>query len=227
MREETIAVLYSVPDVVWGFVDLSRDPVYERLPPEAHRFCVQMALEIGSAAAFSEKDTFSGDARAWAEGLGMRIVEIHEGVTVQGAYAFPAGAELDLGLRAVILHGDHIEALTELLNRAGLNVQPETVAGWHVMHEGFHFLESSRLGWTFDRLARLDAGESFRLPARIRVRRTSEIAAHRFVKDLAGLSFLPCLLDWLWAYRHEPLALVRKVVAAWQTEKTLPITPPS
>ncbi len=180
-------------DLALGLMELSRDPMYRRIPEERRLYYAERSLEFGREAASENEGAAIGELLDRA-GLSVRL----EGSS-GGMFGTALRAQIDWTGKAPYITV-YRESMRQLAEAASAfpeifgELTVEQAADIHLAHEYYHWLEYISGTFTADRL----------LPVEIRfgplrrkasVRQCGEIAAHAFAKELLGLPHLPSLLD--------------------------------
>lgn len=176
-------------DELMAMCELSNDLFFYKMPPSQYLYYIKNSLEIGRQAAL----TFHNEK---IEDLYRRYninVQIKEqGKAVFGLLLRGQAVWNEKGCN-VEIYKTSLDALADS-NKNQLNRQ--TAVQIHLAHEFFHFLEFRDKN---EVPAQLDPIETFRFGKfrrNTRVARCSEIAAHKFTKELLNLPVLPNYYDY-------------------------------
>lgn len=175
---------------------MRQDPTYHRLTPQQRSFYIRKALLVGGEVA--KKFEFSAGVRvvAVAERSGCRVRRVDDGNVPSGillrADYKPREAE-------IVVYRRSVEQMRPVLTNLVLSEDwtLERVEDIHVAHELFHHVEVTDIGPVNLRLPKVVTFRFGPIIRRVSVRRTREIAAHKFTKDLLALPFLPNVADWI------------------------------
>ncbi|MBJ9989816.1 hypothetical protein [Paenibacillus sp. S28] len=195
----------GLTDEVLAHAELTKDPLYRKIPQDRLAYYVDRSLQRGREAAQACR--------------GMSIRELYRREGLRYEITDRSGTFHQLSLRAQIdfnqtppevvvyaasLRGmaDAYRAVMSPGEQAQRSSTPqddelERLVDIHLAHEFFHYVEYRAAQFTNDML---EPVEVFRLGRRL-VKRSSvvqcsEIAAHAFCKEMMGLPFLPNVLDY-------------------------------
>ncbi|MCS7115753.1 MAG: hypothetical protein RMJ15_10925 [Nitrososphaerota archaeon] len=187
--------LENVDDFTAGYLELTRDPLFHKIPANLRGDIIKTAINIGrETAAKIVEETKTVDPWRIVEFLGLDVNVICQenvtaGLLIRSEYVYP---------KTIRIYNQSIEQLKKVVHSFALEdfFSDKAILNLHVAHEIFHYLEKTLIGV----LSEQYPIEHFRLgPLRfkIRVRAISEIAAHTFAKTLTGVKILPSVLDYI------------------------------
>lgn len=188
-------LLESIDDFTAGYLELTRDFFFDKIPLNLRGKIVEIAINVGreTAAKIVEE---TGTANPWriAEYLGLDISVVSQenvigNLLIRSEYVHP---------KTIRIYKQSIEQLKKAISRLGLEelFPSESMFNLHIAHEIFHHLEKTRIGI----LSEQYSVERFRLgPLRLKIRvgAVSEIAAHTFARTLTNVKVLPSVLDYV------------------------------
>lgn len=188
-------ILENIDDFTAGYLELTRDFFFYKIPVNLHRKIVETATSIGreTVGKIVEETRVTNPWRI-AECLGLEISIVSQenvigNLLIRSEYIHP---------KTIRIFKQSIEQLKEVISRFELEelFPNESIFDLHVAHEIFHCLEKTRIGV----LSEQYSVERFRfgpLCFKIRVRAISEIAAHTFARTLTSVKVPPSVLDYI------------------------------
>ena len=190
---------FDLPDEVFAFSDLKEDTAYRRIPRQKRRYYLQEPIRLGGQAAIQYR------------GRDLERILRDSGVSVQTLHDGPPGY-----LHAQILYdGDRREVqiytavarrLSEVMAETPFPFTPEQLQKLFLAHEFYHWLEYSSQTSTDSRCEPVEVRLLGLFRSRVRIRRTSEIAAFQFAKEFCQLSIHPKIMDYVLLYRERGAA---------------------
>lgn len=187
---------FSLSDEVFAFSDLREDPAYRRIPREKRRYYLEEPIRLGRQAAASY------------QGRDLEQILRDEGVLIQMLHDEPPGylhAQIlyDGNRREIQVFTAVARHLSEVMAETPFAYTPEQLEKLFLAHEFYHWLEYSSQTFT-DALCEPVEGKLLGLfRSRMRVRRTCEIAAFQFAKEVCGLTIHPKIMDYVLLYRDK------------------------
>lgn len=182
--------LERIPDEVFAFDDLREDPVYKAIPRSERMAYIRLGLETGRAAA----EEYAGrDLAALLRADGVTIHRVEE----PSPSCLHAQITYDGGCRQVDLFADTARRLSRVLEAAGFPVSPEQIEQLFLAHEFYHWLEYAGRIRPVEESRPLHTCLLGLIPCTRLVRRTGEIAAFAFAKQVCGLPVHPKAMDYL------------------------------
>lgn len=188
-------ILENIDDFTAGYLELTRDFFFDKIPVELRMKIVETAISVGRETAGKIfEETRAANPWRIAECLGLEISMVSQenvigNLLIRSEYIHP---------KTIRIYKRSIEQLKEAISRFELEefFPNESIFDLHVAHEIFHYLEKTRIGV----LSEQYAIERFRfgpLCFKIRVKAISEIAAHTFARTLTNAKVPPSVLDYI------------------------------
>lgn len=189
-------ILGAAGDEAFAFSDLKEDLVYGRIPRERRRYYIDFGLRMGREAA------------RCCRGAGLEEILGRDGVSVVRVEApSPSGLHAQICYdgknRRVDLFCDTARTLSRALEGSGAEQTPRQLEQLFLAHEFYHWLEYSSATPTSSLCDRVEWRVLGLFPRSVSVRRTEEIAAFAFAKELCGLSVHPKAMDYVLLYRQK------------------------
>lgn len=188
-------VRIDIDGFIIGYVELTEDIVFRKIPTDTRGKFVIGAIDIGRETARNIADeTGTKYPVLIAEKIGAKVV-ISDKENVQGTLLIRS--EYDPKLRTIFVYEGSLSPLRDSIRRHKLEqvFSIEDITAVHVAHELFHHIETTRIGLV-SRKFKVDTLNwgGFRIKSGVRT--LTEIAAHSFAKTLLNLNFYPALLDY-------------------------------
>lgn len=171
-------------DALWAYIELRSDPTFSSQTAATSQLYLQESLKLGYEWALAvAPHSLDGLARRFD----LTVTCDHSNPRIRSAY----------GQGVIYVNCAALSHLTSQTHAIRLSIY--TLRRIAIAHELFHHLET--LWGQVDELLppTQQRGISGRLSRRVPVRACREIAAHRFAKELCGVSLFPSALDWLQA----------------------------
>ena len=181
----------------WSFLELTDDPLFDKIRPERYAEYIDTAL-----ADAREKAGAYGIAslRDWMAGNDIG----YEVVTSGSPMLIHSETVLRNGRITIKIYEDVIRELSDCIEAIGLRMETETLMTLHLAHEFYHCLEYRNETDLSRKCPAVDYRFMGLITRKGYVSRTREIAAHAYAGEVCGLSFHPKLLDYLLWERKEP-----------------------
>ncbi len=174
--------------------ELSNDIFFRKIPADRLAVFVERPLAIGRSTAEKYAGADLGELyRRRGIEIAHRTDGARLGVTLRGL------ATMNNTCRRVEIYES---SLRELVRHGGGGVVPDMDFGLavkvHLAHEFFHFLEFDGECAVAAELGEVETFRFLGLVRRATIHAASEVAAHAFAKEYAGLPYLPNLFDYLY-----------------------------
>lgn len=181
----------------WSFLELTEDPLFDKIRPERYAEYIDTAL-----ADAREKAGAYGIAslRDWMAGNDIG----YEVVTSGSPMLIHSETVLRNGRITIKIYEDVIRELSDCIEAIGLRMETETLMTLHLAHEFYHCLEYRNETDLSRKCPAVDYRFMGLITRKGYVSRTREIAAHAYAGEVCGLSFHPKFLDYLLWERKEP-----------------------
>ncbi len=179
-------------DELMSLAELREDLYYKKISEEKIRYYINESIKIGQEAANNILNKYQGSS----------LIEICEEKKLKldkpdEEYDFEIvklRGEYDSDENSIILYDLSIKKLEKALNDAkvGLELSYDEIKEIQIAHELYHYLEDTEIGVTYKKLEDVRIFLTKKYP----IKKTSDIAAHIFCKELLKLSYHPKLLDY-------------------------------
>ncbi|MFA4858271.1 MAG: hypothetical protein WC901_07825 [Candidatus Margulisiibacteriota bacterium] len=176
--------------LVFAFLELSGDRIFQRLPEEKKMALVQAALEIGEgAAAWVRAECGQDDPRRIAEHFGLKIFGEDKGVGAQGMKRSEYRPEKS----TIVIFRDTLE---RLMGKVAAKDLSDCLLRFLVAHELFHHLEKIKIGPVAEKF-KIVTWRFLRWERQRTIPKLSDVAAQAFTQSLLSLDFSPLVFDYL------------------------------
>lgn len=186
-------------DEFLAYLELKQDMFFHKIPVIDILSYLENSLAIGKdfALKIKSKDIFD----LYSKNNIKIIEEKHDGVfyKVQMRAQFESDRK---GNHLVYLYEKSIAQLAEV-NKLSLKEMKQII----LTHEYFHYLEEKGSNHIYDQFPPIESARIFGYSRKAHIRRTSEIAANSFVKNLLELKYLPSYYDYQYLLRTNRLSI--------------------
>ncbi|MDM8183427.1 hypothetical protein QUV97_07165 [Enterococcus cecorum] len=187
-------------DEFLAFLELKQDMFYHKIPQERIPYYVHQSLKIG---------------RIYAQNLpNKNIKQLYKTVDIKIKEEDNDGKFFKIEMRAqfeVDKKGNYIvyvyKSSIDKLAKAN-NLSFEKMKNIVLTHEYFHYLEEKMNQHVFDELESVETFKLSKLIRTAKIRRTSEIAANVFAKEVANLKYLPSYFDYQYLIKEKKMSLL-------------------
>lgn len=186
-------------DEFLAYLELKQDMLFHKIPSEDILYYLEKSLSIGKN--FSSKTKSKDIFEHYAENNIKIKVEKHDGVfyKVQMRAQFESDRK---GNNLVYLYEKSIAELAEI-NRISLKAMKQIV----LAHEYFHYLEEKSSNHVYNQFSPIESLKILGFSQKAHIRRTSEIAANSFAKNLLNLKKLPSYYDYQYLLRTKQISM--------------------
>lgn len=186
-------------DEFLGFLELKQDMLFHKIPKELIVSYINTSLEIGFECASKQR---TNEIFSLYKKNNIQVKEeLHGGVffKVQMRAEFEADRK---GNNIVYLYEQSIKQISKE-NKISVQEMKKVI----LAHEFFHYLEENGEGNVSERLPKIESAKILGLTRKAGIRRTSEIAAYAFAKQLLNLEYLPNYFDYQYLLKVNQLKL--------------------
>lgn len=182
-------------DEILAMCELSNDLLFNKISHDKYQYYIANALEIGqrTAVTYQEQDI----AELYHQnGIKLQIkakTKSALGVSLRGQ------AILNENECRIEVYQESLDALAACSNH---QITSEIALQIHLAHEFFHFLEFHQKDLSVSQLEPIEILRIGKYHRTARVTRCSEIAAHKFAKELLQLPVLPNYYDYLYLIQN-------------------------
>ncbi|MDF2587059.1 MAG: hypothetical protein K0S41_900 [Anaerocolumna sp.] len=184
-----------IRDEILGLWELSNDLLYHKIPKEKINYYISASLDAGKETAklYQGKNIFE-----LCKEHQITIEYVKESKKNYGV-SFRAQTEMDKsGVKIWIYEGSLKELSLNSSYKGRKAISYEEALNIHLAHEFFHYTEYINHSFVSDRLDEIVRLKLPLLTKKSHIQRCSEIAAHKFAKEMLQLNELPNIYDYFY-----------------------------
>lgn len=212
-------ILNRLNDEVLAYAELKNDLVFHKIPKDKVNYYINQSLLLGEEKAKKYKAL---DLTKMCNDNGVKVEIVKESGKF---YSVQFRAEISFSKKENVIK-IYESSLVDLMNSCNKIASTEDklsyqdVINIHLAHEFYHFLEYKEKQYTNEVLEPISTFELLNFKKKSSVLKCSEIAAHKFCKDVLGLRYLPNIYDYLYLVEVGEISLENfdKIVNSWHEE---------
>lgn len=190
-------IFCGLNDEALAYAELKNDLLFHKIPKDKINYYINESLNLGRNKA---KEYKNSNIMEICKANGLKIDIVKESGKF---YSVRFRAEISFSKKENIIK-IYESSLIDLMNSCNKTtfledkLTYEDVINIHLAHEFYHFIEYKEKQYTNELLDPINILEIWKLRKKSSVLKCSEIAAHKFCKDLLGLKYMPNIYDYLY-----------------------------
>ena len=217
--EKILDILDRLDDEVLAYGELKNDLVFHKIPKDKVSYYITESLRLGEE---KGKQYKTSNLIKLCNENDIKV----EFVKKSGKfYSVQFRAEINFSKKENIIK-IYEDSLIDLMNTYNKMVEEkdkltyEEVINIHLAHEFYHYLEHRDKKYTNDILEPICTFQLLSFKKEASVLKCSEIAAHKFCKEVLGLKYLPNIYDYIYLIETGEINLTNfnDMITSWKKE---------
>lgn len=192
-------IINRANDKVMAMADLMEDELYKKIPKDKISYYIDESIKIGQEVAKEIKTKYSD--KTIREVFSEEKVKIELDKSEYDFQTIKLKGKYDPINSKIIVYHKSINKMVSSYKTLGADfLDYDLVYRILLVHELYHHIEEERIGATYNRLEFVNSFKRLPINKPFPVKKTSDIAANIFTKEILNLSFHPKILNYLYMW---------------------------